>query len=60
MSNVDRRSELPSEIHGEIVGRSEDGEGVEAMVVSIGGTTDRPDCLTASRMIFSHLSALPL
>jgi hypothetical protein len=34
---------LPEESHGEIVGRVDDGEGVEAMVVSIGGTTDRPD-----------------
>ena len=36
-------SELPSETFGEIVGRVDDGKGVEAMVVSIGGTTDRPD-----------------
>ena len=42
-ARVDRNSELPSETHGEIVGRSDDGKGVEAMVVSIGGTTDRPD-----------------
>ena len=42
-ARVDGRSELPSETHGEIVGRSDDGKGVEAMVVSIGGTTDRPD-----------------
>ncbi len=34
---------LPEETVGEIVGRVDDGEGVEAMVVSIGGTTDRPD-----------------
>jgi hypothetical protein len=34
---------LPDETHGEIVGRVDDGKGVEAMVVSIGGTTDRPD-----------------
>jgi len=34
---------LPEEILGEIVGRGDDGRGVEAMVVSIGGTTDRPD-----------------
>lgn len=27
----------------EIVGRADDGEGVEAMVVRLGGTTDRPD-----------------
>ena len=42
-ARVHAKSELPSETHGEIVGRSEDGDGVEAMVVSIGGTTDRPD-----------------
>jgi hypothetical protein len=34
---------LPDEDMGEIVGRADDGKGVEAMVVSIGGTTDRPD-----------------
>ena len=34
---------LPEETSGEIVGRVDDGKGVEAMVVSVGGTTDRPD-----------------
>jgi len=34
---------LPEEMEGEIIGRVDDGRGVEAMVVSIGGTTDRPD-----------------
>ena len=34
---------LPDESHGEIVGRGDDGRGVEALVVAIGGTTDRPD-----------------
>jgi len=34
---------LPEEDLGEIVGRVDDGRGVEAMVVAIGGTTDRPD-----------------
>jgi hypothetical protein len=34
---------LPQETEGEIVGRVDDGRGVEAMVVRIGGTTDRPD-----------------
>ena len=34
---------LPEETEGEIVGRADDGSGVEAMVVAIGGTTDRPD-----------------
>jgi hypothetical protein len=34
---------LPDETHGEIVGRVDDGKGVEAMIVRLGGTTDRPD-----------------
>jgi len=34
---------LPETHDGEIVGRADDGEGVEAMVVRIGGTTERPD-----------------
>lgn len=34
---------LPDERDCEIVGRADDGQGVEAMVVRIGGTTDRPD-----------------
>lgn len=34
---------LPREKGGLIVGRSDDGRGVEALVVSIGGTTRRPD-----------------
>ena len=34
---------LPTERSGEIVGEADDGEGVQAMVVQIGGTTDRPD-----------------
>ncbi|HVQ07900.1 MAG TPA: hypothetical protein VMS43_05655 [Allosphingosinicella sp.] len=34
---------LPDERDGEIVGRADDGEGVEAMVVRIDGTADRPD-----------------
>ncbi len=35
------RDLLPT--YGEIVGRADDGAGVEALVVRIGGTTDRPD-----------------
>ncbi len=34
---------LPEETEGEIVGRADDGRGVEAMIVAIGGTTNRPD-----------------
>ena len=37
------RAALPEETRGEIVGRIDDCNGVEAMVVRIGGTTDRPD-----------------
>lgn len=35
--------ELPGPVKGEIVGRTDDGKGVEAMVVTIDGTTDRQD-----------------
>lgn len=38
-----RDAPVPEETVGEIVGRADDGRGVEAMVVRIGGTTDRPD-----------------
>jgi len=34
---------VPGQVAGQIVGRADDGEGVEAMVVAIDGTTDRPD-----------------
>jgi hypothetical protein len=34
---------LPTETRGDIVGEADDGEGVQALVVAIGGTTDRPD-----------------
>lgn len=33
----------PWAVSAEIVGRSDDEDGVEALVVSIDGTTDRPD-----------------
>src|SRR4051812_24795477 len=33
----------PEDTEAEIVGRADDGDGVEALVVKIGGTTDRPD-----------------
>ena len=33
----------PEPVVGEIVGRADDGKGVEAMVVRIDGSTDRPD-----------------
>ena len=34
---------LPADVRASIVGRTDDGKGVEAMVVAIDGTTDRPD-----------------
>jgi hypothetical protein len=37
------REPLPPEVTGRIVGRTDDGKGVEAMVVEIDGTTVRPD-----------------
>jgi hypothetical protein len=36
-------AELPGEVACEIVGRADDGKGVEAMVVKVDGGTDRPD-----------------
>ncbi|MEO7603076.1 MAG: hypothetical protein ABIS39_07440 [Sphingomicrobium sp.] len=34
---------LPDDVRAAIVGRTDDGAGVEAMVVTIDGTADRPD-----------------
>jgi len=34
---------LPEETGAELIGRADDGRGVEAMVVRLGGTADRPD-----------------
>jgi len=34
---------LPTETSAEVVGEIDDGEGLQALVVAIGGTTDRPD-----------------
>src|SRR5687767_11907185 len=39
----ERGAKAPTETEGEIVGEADDGKGVQAMVVRIGGTTDRPD-----------------
>ncbi|HEX3701266.1 MAG TPA: hypothetical protein VHV27_11405 [Phenylobacterium sp.] len=39
----DGRARLPTETTGEIVGEADDGRGVQAMVVRIAGTTERPD-----------------
>ena len=37
------RDPLPTDVKAEVVGRADDESGVEAMVVAIDGTTDRPD-----------------
>jgi hypothetical protein len=42
----DRAAEVPTETEGEIVGEADDGRGVQALIVRIGGTTDRPDGAT--------------
>lgn len=38
-----RAKPLPGDVKSEIVGSTDDGKGVQAMVVTIDGTTDRPD-----------------
>ena len=42
-SGSNETTPLPRETCGEIVGEIDDGAGVQALVVRIGGTTDRPD-----------------
>ena len=43
LSRLPSDASLPREEHGEVIGRADDGTGVEALVVRIGGTSDRPD-----------------
>lgn len=38
-----REAPLPDEERGTVVGRADDGDSLECLVVEIGGTTDRPD-----------------
>ena len=42
-AKVARDATLPPGVDAAIIGRADDGEGVEAMVVMIDGTSDRPD-----------------
>jgi hypothetical protein len=42
-TGTDHRTPLPRQRRAEIVGQIDDGRGVQALVVSIGGTTVRPD-----------------
>ncbi len=39
----DHTARPPTETEGQVVGEADDGAGVQALVVAIGGTTDRPD-----------------
>lgn len=41
-AKVSQEAPPPDAVTGEIVGLADDGRGVEALVISIGGTTDRP------------------
>ena len=42
-TGTDHKTPLPRETAGEIVGGTDDGSGAQALVVRIGGTTDRSD-----------------
>jgi hypothetical protein len=42
-SGVQRDHALPRQTEGRVVGLADDEKGVQALVVEIGGTTDRPD-----------------
>lgn len=42
-SHADRSDPLPAATQAEILGGINDGEGLQAMVVAIDGSTDRPD-----------------
>ena len=45
-SGVAGDAPLPPPAMAEIVGEADDGKGVQALVVELDGTTDRPDALT--------------
>src|SRR5688572_9745407 len=42
-AHAGKRDALPEQAQAELVGEVSDGEGLQAMVVAVGGTTDRPD-----------------
>jgi hypothetical protein len=42
-SHASSEALLPDETLGEVLGLADDNEGVQALVVAIGGTSDRPD-----------------
>ena len=42
-AKADVRTPLPSSVSAQIVGEFDDGEGLQALVVAVDGSTDRPD-----------------
>ncbi len=42
-SKVGPKIPIPGEVEAKVVGRSDDGDSLEALVVAIDGSTDRPD-----------------
>jgi hypothetical protein len=42
-TGTDHKTRLPRETRAEVVGETDDGAGVQALIVRIGGTTDRHD-----------------
>jgi hypothetical protein len=42
-TGTDHKTPLPRETGGEIIGETDDGAGVQALIVKIGGSTDRRD-----------------
>ena len=42
-TGTDYKTALPREVRGEVVGEIDDGVGLQALIVKIGGTTDRSD-----------------
>ena len=43
LSSDARGEPLPADVQSKIVGRADDGDGLECLVVTIDGSTDRPD-----------------
>jgi hypothetical protein len=42
-AGADRNTPLPREAEAKVVGRADDGDSLECLVVSLDGSTDRPD-----------------
>ena len=42
-TGADAQTPLPRQVEARVVGRADDGESLECLVVTLDGTTDRPD-----------------